>query len=111
LSLLKLLLPRGQPSVLPPPEVDPKDEGGHEEASGPQGEAVERKGEAALLYLLKLLLPRGQPPVLPPPKVNPEDKGGHKKASGPKDDAGERESKAAHAQALFCVELRGHLSF
>jgi hypothetical protein len=47
LSLLKLLLPRGQPSVLPPPEVDPEDQGGHKEASGPQDEAGEREGEAA----------------------------------------------------------------
>jgi hypothetical protein len=46
LSLLKLLLPRGQP-VLPPPEVDPQDKGGHKKASGPQDETGERESEAA----------------------------------------------------------------
>jgi hypothetical protein len=63
--LLKFLLPRGQPPVLPPPEVDPQDKGGHKEASGPQDEAGERESEAASLVHAEAPTPQG--PALRPP--------------------------------------------
>jgi hypothetical protein len=59
LSFLKLLLPRGQPPVLPPPEVDPEDQGGHKKASGPKDEAGEREGEAAHAQTLLCVELRG----------------------------------------------------